>query len=235
MDGQWWMWLAGYELPRSLEQTLTGLTSGATYGVTFIMASEGSLSDSLFVSADGGPAVQFTAPPYSGNFWDTWVQKEFTFTASGSTATILFSTFGIDPTSQFDIGIDNIHLHNCPPSPNPPRSPFSALASRAWRAAAGGDVGNWRQRNPGRLPGPGHLQATFGWPCFVAGSLVEVLIDEELDHAIRPFDQAQFRSSSLPTPPVMLAASISRRTTAASSSQRRRYSSNGAGSARSDR
>src|SRR5438105_1003835 len=39
-DGTYWMWLAGYEAPRSLDQTVSGLTTGATYAVDFIMASE---------------------------------------------------------------------------------------------------------------------------------------------------------------------------------------------------
>lgn len=118
MDGQWWAWLGGYEEPLYMEQTVTGLTAGTTYGVNFIMASEHVLSDSLFVSADGGASQMFTAPPKNNNFWDNWVSREFDFTATGTTAAIRFSTYGVDSVygyghannTQYDVGFDNVTI-----------------------------------------------------------------------------------------------------------------------------
>lgn len=110
MDGTYWAWLAGYETSRYIEQTVTGLTGGTGYAVKFIIASEYFLSDSILVSADGGPSTTFLAPPYSGGFWDTWVSREFDFIASGTSATIRFSTVGVDPSKQYDIGLDNVTI-----------------------------------------------------------------------------------------------------------------------------
>ena len=114
MDGTYWMWLAGFEIDRTLSQTLTGLTSGTTYDVGFIMASEATNSDQLRVSADGGPGTIFTAPPDiaggPGNgFWNNWVSQEFVFTATGTTATIQFDTIGLN-ASGYDVGLDNVRL-----------------------------------------------------------------------------------------------------------------------------
>lgn len=112
MDGTYWAWLAGYEASRYIEQTVTGLTAGTGYAVKFIIASEGSLSDNILVSADGGPSTTFSAPPYPGGnaFWGDWVSKEFDFTSSGTSATIRFSTLGLDPTKQLDVGLDNVTI-----------------------------------------------------------------------------------------------------------------------------
>lgn len=112
MDGTYWAWLAGYEAHRYIEQTVTGLTAGTSYAVKFIIASEFSLSDNILVSADGGPSTTFSAPPYPGGtaFWTDWVSKEFDFTATGTSATIRFSTVGLDPTKQYDVGLDNVTI-----------------------------------------------------------------------------------------------------------------------------
>lgn len=61
---------------------------------------------------------------------------------------------------------------------------------------------------------------------------IEILIDEQRDHGMRPFARARFCKSSLVTRPLMPAASSFFRTASASSSQWRRYLSNGVGSAR---
>ena len=47
MDGQWWAWLAGFEIGRDISQTINGLTPGQTYAVRFITASEAPNSDQL--------------------------------------------------------------------------------------------------------------------------------------------------------------------------------------------
>ncbi|PWU12045.1 MAG: hypothetical protein C5B51_01495 [Terriglobia bacterium] len=124
MDGTYWAWLAGYEQDISFSQTLTGLTAGVTYAVDFIMASEAYNSDQIHVSADGGPATTFTAPPYNpggginGGFWDVWVSQEFQFTATGTTATIQFDTFGLN-SGCCDVGLDNVHLRELTQVPEP--------------------------------------------------------------------------------------------------------------------
>lgn len=114
MDGTYWHWLAGYEVNIVTSQTLTGLTPGTTYDVVFIMASEYVNSDSLRISVDGGPGTIYSAPPDTvggpGNgFWNNWVQQEYDFTATGTTATVQFDTLGLN-AGGYDVGLDNVRL-----------------------------------------------------------------------------------------------------------------------------
>jgi Protein of unknown function (DUF642)/PEP-CTERM motif len=103
-------WLAGYEIGRDISQTVTGLTPGQTYALTFIMGSEAFNSDQLNVSVDGGPFTTFTAPPYNvTDFWDNWVPQELDFVATGTSATITFSTFGLN-ANCCDVGLDNVAI-----------------------------------------------------------------------------------------------------------------------------
>jgi hypothetical protein len=48
-------------------------------------------------------------PPISGTFWDNWVEKTFDFTASGASALIQFSSFGLN-TGGYDVGLDNVRI-----------------------------------------------------------------------------------------------------------------------------
>ena len=136
MDGLHWAWLAGFEAPRFIEQTLTGLTASSTYSVNFIMASEFVDSDKVIVTADGAAAETFTAPPYPGgsDFWTIWVPKTYSFTASGSSATIRFSTFGLDSTAQYDVGIDKVELTAAVPEPQTYGLMLAGLGVLAWVA-----------------------------------------------------------------------------------------------------
>ncbi|MDC8774460.1 rhomboid family intramembrane serine protease [Roseateles albus] len=133
MDGRYWAWVAGYEAPRYFEQTLTGLTASTSYTVNFIMASEHTNSDSVIVTADGASAMTFTAPPKASDYWDTWVAKSYSFTSSGTSATIRFSTFGIYPNGGYDVGIDNVTLAPVP-EPGTYALMIAGLAGVAWVA-----------------------------------------------------------------------------------------------------
>jgi hypothetical protein len=124
MDGTYWHWLAGYETNIATSQTLTGLSVGTAYAVTFIMASEAVNSDSLRVSVNGGTGTIFTAPAYvpgggpNGGFWDVWASKEFDFTATGSSATIQFDTIGLN-AGGYDVGLDNVSISAMGAVPEP--------------------------------------------------------------------------------------------------------------------
>ncbi len=114
MDGTYWHWLAGYETPITTSQTVSGLTAGATYSLTWIMASEHTSSDSLRVSIDGGAGTLFTASPKISDFWDNWEAKSLTFTATGTSALIQFDTVGLN-IAGFDVGIDKVSLESVTP------------------------------------------------------------------------------------------------------------------------
>jgi hypothetical protein len=115
MDGTYWHWMAGYETPITTSQTVSGLTVGTTYALTFITASEGSNSDLLDVSVNGGANTAFSAPPYipgggpNGGFWDVWAPHELDFVATGASATITFSTVGLN-AACCDVGLDKVSL-----------------------------------------------------------------------------------------------------------------------------
>ena len=113
MDGTYWAWLAGFETPITLSQTVSGLTVGTNYALTFIMASEFTHADQVSVSV-GGPATLFTAPAYTvggplGAFWDNWVSQTYNFTATSASQTISFSTVGLN-VGGYDVGIDKVSL-----------------------------------------------------------------------------------------------------------------------------
>ena len=109
MDGKYWHWLSGYEQQITTSQTVSGLSVGTTYNLTFIMASEFTASDSLRVSVNGGPGTIFTASPYNGQFWDNWMSESYSFVATSGSETIQFDSVGLNP-SGFDVGLDKVSL-----------------------------------------------------------------------------------------------------------------------------
>jgi hypothetical protein len=122
-DGAHWCFLGGYDCQGYIEQTLTGLTSGTTYAVDFLIASETTRSDTLVLSMTDGsstPAVQLFAPPSSFTGWRTWVSEEYDFLASATSATVRFSTVasvpGIpsDQQPHYDVGLDGVSIHAVP-------------------------------------------------------------------------------------------------------------------------
>lgn len=132
MDGAHWMWLAGYEIGRTLTQTITGLTPGASYRLKFLMASEFSNADQLNVSIDGGASTLFTASPFGGGFWDTWEERTMDFVATGSTAFLEFSSVGLNAVG-YDVGLDNVRIEDLTAVPEP----VSALLVAAAMLGAG--------------------------------------------------------------------------------------------------
>jgi hypothetical protein len=94
----------------SWEQTLTGLSPGGTYTLTFEMASEQAVSGFQSITVDfpsGSPtgAMTFTAGTTSVDDWQDWEQKTLDFVASSSAVTLRFSA-----TTQYDVGLDNVRV-----------------------------------------------------------------------------------------------------------------------------
>ena len=124
MDGTHWMWLGGYEIGRTLNQSITGLTSGNSYRVSFIMASEYTRSDQLNVSIDGGTKTLFTADPSTGifTFWDNWQKKNYDFVAAGTSSMLEFSSVGLNRNAVLDVGLDNVRIEDLSASVPEPAS-----------------------------------------------------------------------------------------------------------------
>jgi hypothetical protein len=91
------------------QQTLTGLTPGNPYTLTFQMASETpSTSQSITVDFPSGSSTgpqAFTAGPSSADYWRNWETKTENFIATSSSVVLRFSA-----TTQLDVGLDNVHV-----------------------------------------------------------------------------------------------------------------------------
>ena len=93
------------------QQTLTGLTPGATYNLLFDMASEGTFSGSQSITVDfptgsSTAAQTFTAAPSPANYWRDWEQKSMNFVATDSSVALRFSA-----TTPDDVGLDFVRVN----------------------------------------------------------------------------------------------------------------------------
>ena len=62
------------------------------------------------------------------------MSKSYAFTAAGTSATIRFSTFGLDPAAQFDVGIDKVELAGAVPEPETYALMLAGLGALGWVA-----------------------------------------------------------------------------------------------------
>lgn len=102
----------------TIQQTLTGLSSGSVYALTFSIASElgcCSLAQVSFLSGSSTPNQTFTAPA-SGAYWLQWGQQTMSFTASASSVTIQFRDMSAG-TNSYDLGLDNVIVTSTTPEP----------------------------------------------------------------------------------------------------------------------
>lgn len=105
----------GFDMPGSASwtTTITGLVSGDRYTLSFDIANEGADvggPQSMTVSGSTGGVtldpVLYTAPAASVNYWRTWLPESETFTAFGSSATIMFSV----ANQPEDMGLDFVQI-----------------------------------------------------------------------------------------------------------------------------
>lgn len=91
-------------------QTISGLTVGQVYVVSFMMAAEGETpTQQLTVGMTSGsstPAETFTSPVTNTLFWQNWGSDQYTFLAGASSATLQFSV----THQQFDVGLDAVSI-----------------------------------------------------------------------------------------------------------------------------
>jgi len=95
--------------------TITGLTAGDSYVVSFMTATE--LGTSFepggpqtmtvgFLSGSSTTSQSFTSPDSSAAYWRTWVTQDYTFLATASSTVVDFSV----ANQTYDMGLDNVSV-----------------------------------------------------------------------------------------------------------------------------
>jgi hypothetical protein len=107
----------GFSGPGSADwsTTITGLTSGTTYNLSFMIATElgtgfepgGPQTMSVgFLSGSSTASQSFTSPDSSAAYWRNWVTENYTFVANANSAAVDFSV----TNQQYDMGLDNVSV-----------------------------------------------------------------------------------------------------------------------------
>ena len=91
-------------------QTLTGLTPGTTYLLSFMMAAEATVAGQQSITVDfpsGSPtsAQVFTSAMPTGNYWTDWTTQTLNFVAASSSVGLRFST-----STVYDVGLDAVRV-----------------------------------------------------------------------------------------------------------------------------
>jgi len=103
--------------------TITGLTPGASYDLSFMTATEqgpnfpGPQFEQTmtvgFLSGSSTASQSFTSPLSSTDYWRTWVTQDYTFVASAPSAVVDFSV----SNQADDMGLDNVKIAASTPEP----------------------------------------------------------------------------------------------------------------------
>jgi hypothetical protein len=113
--------------------TITGLTSGHSYVLSFMTATElgtgvepgGPQTMTVgFLAGSSTSPQSFTSPDSSAAYWRIWVTQDFTFIATAASAVVDFSV----NDQQFDMGLDNVSV-SAATTPTPEPSSFLLLGS----------------------------------------------------------------------------------------------------------
>lgn len=96
----------------TIQQTMTGLTAGNTYTLTFAIASESgccAVGQVSFLSGSSTAAQNFTALA-SGNYWTAWATESMNFVATSSSVTLQFKDLAHEFQGGDDLGLDNVDV-----------------------------------------------------------------------------------------------------------------------------
>jgi hypothetical protein len=129
---------------RTIQQTMTGLTPGNTYTLSFAISSEGtgsgasccSVGQVSFLSGSSTAARDFTAP--ASHYWSIWGTDSMNFLATNSSVTLQFKDLAVEFPSGNDLGLDNVSVRGLSATPLPPALPLFAtglglLGLLGWR------------------------------------------------------------------------------------------------------
>ncbi len=131
-DGNQWLVLgrANTGTHYTIQQTLSGLTSGGVYNLGFSIASENgccSLAEVSFLSGSSTPFQMFTAPT-SGEFWTQWGAESMNFVASSPSVTFQFRDLSTDGFGQ-DLGLDAVSVEGLTSTSTPEPASLALLAT----------------------------------------------------------------------------------------------------------
>jgi len=91
-------------------QTITGLTIGQAYVISFDMAAEGETPTQqltlAITSGSSTPSETFTSPVTNTLFWQNWGAEQYTFVPTATSATMQFSV----TNQQYDVGLDGVSI-----------------------------------------------------------------------------------------------------------------------------
>ena len=95
------------------ETTITGLTPGHSYRLTFMVANETNAAYGVnqtlsvdFASGSKTGSSSYTTPFSAANYWRTWVPESKTFVATGTDAVVQF----VQTNQIYDMGLDNVAI-----------------------------------------------------------------------------------------------------------------------------
>ena len=99
----------------TIQQTVSGLTPGATYTLKFSAASEeaaggGAMGEVSFLSGATFAPMDFSAPVRGSTFWSPWGDFSTTFVATGTSAVLQFKDLAVEFTDAGDLGLDMVSI-----------------------------------------------------------------------------------------------------------------------------
>jgi hypothetical protein len=105
----------------TIQQTITGLTPGNTYTLSFDLASEldhtGAIAEVSFLSGTKAAPADFTAPAIGPTFWNPWSAFSEKFVATDTTAVLQFKDLAVESPLGGDVGIDKVSITGGIPEP----------------------------------------------------------------------------------------------------------------------
>ncbi len=113
----------------SIQQTISGLTPGDTYNLSFAIASEwgaGAEAEVSFLTGSSTASQVFSATN-SGQYWTDWTIKTMDFLATGSTVVLQFKQTNPSSAHGYDLGLDNVIVEGAAPVPEPTTILLSGL------------------------------------------------------------------------------------------------------------